>query len=659
MILTELKLHNFGVYAGSQVFDLAPDGEEHSVIIIGALNGAGKTTLLTAIQLVLYGPLSPGPKSQKLPYNEFLRSKINRSVSTEDGASIQLDFNVFDDEGERHYSVQRFWKENNRGQIREELKIIIDGEFNKFLTQNWAEHIEMLLPVRIMPLFFFDGEKIEELANDEHTSEILSSAVKGLLGLDLVDQLTADLGVFELKKTKSLASKEDLIRIETAQDTLEELKKTKGTFKQERGAIVVQLERQQQKHQDAVSEYKAQGGELFEKREDLKLQRSEAILRFSEDAEAVARISESASPLLLLRGLLDEVTIQSDLEDVSEKAESVLELLSIHDQKTVAKLTEIGVKSTHVGGVSAYLESERQAYDEAANQERYLNLSKNGREQMHTLNKSVLADTAQHIMDGIEKNAELAEDVDQLEKLLLAVPEGDAIAPYLLEVEKCEQKVAGFEREIQIVDTQTHELEIKIDGVSRELRLQLSKGVDAQLEAEDTARLLKHSEKVKNTLLKFKQEILVRKLQRLEGSILDCFGKLTRKTDLITELTIDPETFELCLKGSDLSEIKTSDLSSGERQLLATSILWGLSRASQRQIPAIIDTPLGRLDSTHRETLCGSYFPKASHQVILLSTDEEVDERYLKILQPSINKTYRVEFDSKKGGSKVSDGYLF
>ena len=46
----------------------------------------------------------------------------------------------------------------------------------------------------------------------------------------------------------------------------------------------------------------------------------------------------------------------------------------------------------------------------------------------------------------------------------------------------------------------------------------------------------------------------------------------------------------------------------------------------------MIDTPLGRMDHTHRRNLVERYFPQASHQVILLSTDAEVDQTYQQLL---------------------------
>ena len=44
----------------------------------------------------------------------------------------------------------------------------------------------------------------------------------------------------------------------------------------------------------------------------------------------------------------------------------------------------------------------------------------------------------------------------------------------------------------------------------------------------------------------------------------------------------------------------------------------------------IIDTPLGRLDSDHRHRLIESYFPYASHQIVVLSTDTELDQQNFK-----------------------------
>ena len=65
-------------------------------------------------------------------------------------------------------------------------------------------------------------------------------------------------------------------------------------------------------------------------------------------------------------------------------------------------------------------------------------------------------------------------------------------------------------------------------------------------------------------------------------------------------------------------------MSAGEKQLLAISLLWGLARVSEKHLPVAIDTPLARLDSSHRQNLIERYFPTASHQVILLSTDTEI-----------------------------------
>ena len=124
-------------------------------------------------------------------------------------------------------------------------------------------------------------------------------------------------------------------------------------------------------------------------------------------------------------------------------------------------------------------------------------------------------------------------------------------------------------------------------------------------------------------------------------------------------IRIDPDDFTLHLMGPGGSPLPSRRLSAGERQLLAVSLLWGLARASGRPLPAVIDTPLGRLDSIHRVHLVKRYLPHASHQVVVLSTDEEIDERHHKSLKPWISQQYRLQYDETAGATSIERGYLF
>jgi DNA sulfur modification protein DndD len=170
--------------------------------------------------------------------------------------------------------------------------------------------------------------------------------------------------------------------------------------------------------------------------------------------------------------------------------------------------------------------------------------------------------------------------------------------------------------------------------------------------------MLKHSERVRETLAQFRVRIVRRHTANIEVLMLESFRKLLRKTELVSNLTIDPETFEPTLIGKDGKKLPFDRLSAGERQLLATSLLWGLARASGRPVPTIIDTPLGRLDSSHRRHLIERYFPYASHQVLLLSTDEEIVGSYYKALEPFITRSYLLDHDERSGATYLKLGYF-
>jgi DNA sulfur modification protein DndD len=106
------------------------------------------------------------------------------------------------------------------------------------------------------------------------------------------------------------------------------------------------------------------------------------------------------------------------------------------------------------------------------------------------------------------------------------------------------------------------------------------------------------------------------------------------------------------------NEIPKESLSAGERQIYAIAMLDALAKTSGRKLPIIIDTPLGRLDSKHRKKLVESYFPSASHQVIILSTDTEIGKTYLASLDEHISHKIMLDYNGSDGSSNVESGYF-
>jgi DNA sulfur modification protein DndD len=213
-----------------------------------------------------------------------------------------------------------------------------------------------------------------------------------------------------------------------------------------------------------------------------------------------------------------------------------------------------------------------------------------------------------------------------------------------MEQQERDREISGLEREI----AQLLEQEARLaEAEARE-----------RFAHEDINRMLLHSAKVRDTLGQFREAVVERHVARIERLVLDSFRQLIRKQSLVADLRIDPRTFILELRGTDSHPVTPDRLSAGERQLLAIAILWGLGRSSGRPLPTVIDTPLGRLDSIHRTHLVKRYFPRASHQVLLLSTDEEIMGDYYEALRPSINRTYHLRFDEAESRTIVEAGYL-
>ena len=165
----------------------------------------------------------------------------------------------------------------------------------------------------------------------------------------------------------------------------------------------------------------------------------------------------------------------------------------------------------------------------------------------------------------------------------------------------------------------------------------------------------KQLDKIKTFLDEENQEL------EQEIEVTECFRYLLHKSDLVHRVAIDTNTFSLSLYDLQGQLVPKHRLSAGEKQLLAIAFLWGLARISGRNLPVAIDTPLGRLDSSHRTNLVERYFPTASHQVILLSTDTEIGKVEVERLREldAIAQQYLLKYNSAQRQTIVEPGYFW
>ena len=176
---------------------------------------------------------------------------------------------------------------------------------------------------------------------------------------------------------------------------------------------------------------------------------------------------------------------------------------------------------------------------------------------------------------------------------------------------------------------------------------------------QDLEQPLKYADGARRVLKDFRRLKAERKIQQLEEEFADAFQALARKDDLVADARIDPRNFTVKLLTREGRELQKAQLSAGEKQIYAIAMLEALARTSGRRLPVVIDTPLGRLDSHHRANLVANYFPHASHQVILLSTDVEVDETFYRDLSPNVSHAFEIRYDPEAHASSLHAGYFW
>jgi DNA sulfur modification protein DndD len=672
MIFRRLVLEDFGLYRGIQEIGLAPrrrGARSGPVVLFGGKNGAGKSTIFEAILLCLYGKGALGERTRQADYLEYLFQRMHRSSFglSSTRASVTVEFDFVQSGTRKVYEVTRSWiaEKGTAASIEVSLDLKQDGQRLDDLEQeHWDDFLRELIPPGLSQLFFFDGERIQRLAEEQDSAE-LGRSVKALLSLDLVERLSSDLQTYLTRQVKASAGDQQRKMIEEAESLREQLEKRLSDLRAQRTNV------QQVKvdHSIAVianleNKLRSEGSELAKARDDLEVEQKQLL---SSIRQAEERLRELASgPLVFalcpkaLEGVRKAIAESAEqLSPVAKRriadsakavlkdfAEGALEGSEAVDRRTRKKAAEIlgraflGVfkqanKGTAVGTIG--------------------NLSVGDRSQILGW---IDAATTHSIPEAKRLGDELERTTRRLQKIqgaLAQAPSDDVLKVAMAELTDAHRHLGAAQQEALQLDEQIQRSERDLADVLRGLTALTDKVEEGQ-KREDRITTVKQAQLALKEYLVAVTEV---KLAQLEREVTQCFGAICRKGDLVEQIRINAESFDIALLDKRGNHIPKERLSAGEKQVFAIALLWALGRTSGRPLPVIIDTPLARLDSDHRKMLIERYLPAASHQVLVLSTDTEVDEQLFAALEPYVSHAYQLVYDPSDRFTTAEAGYFW
>jgi DNA sulfur modification protein DndD len=659
MILKSLTLQNIGSFYGRHQIDLCPGGDDKPIVLIGALNGSGKTTILESLQLGLYGKRARSLFRIKTGYDDYLRKLFNRKAEVGDSACVEIVLSH--DEGGRttEYRVVRAWKFETK-LPSEAIQVFVDDMLDPALSDTWDEQVERLIPRNLAHLFFFDGEKIEMLADPSQSAEILRTGIYSLLGIELVDQLHADLSVFRRRLKKRTATPEELNEIARVESELQQKQAQIRDFNDRSASLTTDLDAAKKALATARTRFQNHGGEIFENRSTLEKDRIETTSALNQINSSLRELCTHALPLCVVAEELHDLAKKAEQDKLSKSAQQLLSSFTERDHRFLDWLDgQSAATADFRAAIGQYLVEDRKSLEQVALLEAHMDMSDDTLGHLQALLASTLRSERQKVWKLLNQHSQVTAGLETIDRSLEMMPEETLIRSYLEEKANAEAQCTLIAKERDKLSELRNQARFAADKLEKELERLVSNVRQQELDADESTRLADYSATVQHILDELRRRSLVDHLTKLESYISEAFRRLLRKESLVESVHIDPDSFSVTLSSRDGTEITPQLISAGERQLLAIALLWGLGRAAGRRIPIVIDTPLGRLDSVHRKQLVDEYFPDASHQVVLLSTDEEIDEELSEDLAGSIAQRYMLHYDDAAEFTTIKRGYFW
>jgi DNA sulfur modification protein DndD len=674
MILVQITLQNFRAYHGENTIELleCARNKDKNIVAVGGLNGAGKTTLLDGIVYALLGVSEAHKFLEGVERKAEGRDHIDRAfdgllnrearASGEREASVTL---VLRDRNENLYSVKRMWHYDYRGDYKNE-ELLITGQEGAIPPEQYEDFLKNQVPPQIAKFFFFDGEKIQAIAQDEVGTSV-REGIDLMLGFHVLDVLVSDMDTlidtYRKETNRQREQENELSELRTQETRFVNKMREIDDEQVELEEKVDVLKEQNRKMVDELNALLG-GGDMSPKDIQRQLDQTNETIRTLKE-ELLTAIDRSIIPSLpaellgLLSGQLDGEEQRFQWEEGKRRVEPQRNKLLDRVLGEESPRPEPPLQLTQV---QFFRDRIRQEWDDLFNPppagiaavviHGYLSSEERAQVRNKCLQvlRSGTADIRAHItkLDTAERKAR------DLRQQLAQIGDGKRANEIIEAKTQVDRELGEKEQAWELHKRQLQAIQVDL----KDVRQKIQKKEDELLETSKSGDRAGFARKIKKVIQQYQEALRPRKRDEVASNLTEMYRRLARKEDVVDRIEFDEKTYRPRLLDRRGNSMPLHTLSAGEREIYALALLWALAKASRRDLPVVIDTPLARLDSQHRANIVKKYLPAAGPQVIVLSTDTELDRQYFDLIKDNVAVSLLLDFDPKTERTTIRKGFF-
>lgn len=658
MYFTKVELQNFGIYKGTHEMCLSNNIGNRNITLVGGLNGRGKTTFHDAILIALYGKQALKYIQEKArSYDKLLLDHINKHAKNEEtyvAVSICLDDGT-------NIRVKRVWSAKGK-KLEQETVVEKNGAIDKYLGESWSYYIEEILPFGIARFFFFNNEKITQLADDTSFEQIKNS-IKSAIGVSTIEKAIEHADEVIRRKKSALAAfehSEENVGYQEVEKQIEDIDTRLAEATKQANELERRCETLAATLEAKEKEFWSSGGDLSRNRDAIKSEMQKISSEVDRVHEEIMQLAVDAStPLFLCRNLVSQsYNVELSSQQSEAKLYSDRIIVNLH-QQIMDRLSDCGLNPADLDAVKHIINDVLVGHlPEKGTAEPAKNMSATSMLLYQRLIAEVFQKITQRIKTLVNHVNAHESELMSLDAHLGAADE-KTLAMQLFDALKsieAEKAIADstYQKNLDQIESLKHQRDVLVAK-----RIQLIKTIaEKEHSNDDNARIVKYAAMSIEVLNEFKVRLQREKVAKLSSTATHCFRELVQKESLVSEIRIDSATLDVTILDFDGNELLKSQLSAGEQQMFAVAIVWALALTSGYKAPVIIDTPMARLDSSHRANFVTKYLPAASSQVMVLSTDEEVYGRYLDLIRDNVVDYYTLLYREEEQCTSIVHGYF-